>query len=146
MRTLDDVEKKCARSLDAELLSADQTFAYTSTVRGRIAHSLEQIIYRDGEEGVIKELETIPVLLKTLADQDRAQNAIVSAKLRKQETETDMEVARIISDALAAEESVRAIPEDITAPPPIPEDMQALLSHEILPTELKTNPMDFEGE
>lgn len=146
LMTLDDVANNVARSLDAELASADRTFAHTSSIRARLARSLENIVYKDGETSVEGSLDVVPILLKTLSDQDRAQNAIVSSKLRKQETETSQETARIISDALAAEESVRAIPDDITAPPPIPEEMVALLSEKILPTELKTNPMDFSGE
>ena len=146
LRTLDDVGKNVSRSLDAELANADRTFDYTSTVRGRLARSLENIIYKDGESSVEASLEVVPVLLKALSDQDRAQNAIVSSKLRRQETETAQETARIISDALAAEESVRAIPDDITAPPPIPKEMESLIFEKIKPTELKTNPMDFSGE
>lgn len=145
--TIEDVGARVARSLDAEFLSMDITFEQTSSVRSRLASALEARILRDnGGEEFDKHIDLVPVLLKTLSDQDRAQNAVVSAKLRKQENATAIEASRIISDALAAEESVRAIPSDISAPPPIPEELVQLIAPTIKSTELKTDPMDFTGE
>lgn len=143
LKTLSDVEIGISRSLDAELFFMDRTHAQTSSIRGRIAHSLEKTIFKDGEDAIEGKLDIIPILLKTLADQDRAQAGVVSAKLRKQEGASVLEAAKIISDSLAAEESVREIPDDITAPPPIPAEMEQLILAKIKPTELKTNPMDF---
>lgn len=143
LKTIDDVSVGVSRSLEAELFSMDRTFEHTSAVRGKLAHALETIIFSEGGANFGKNIEMVPILLKTLSDQDRAQNAVVSAKLRKQETATALEAAKIISDSLASEEKVRPIPGDITAVPQIPQELEKLLSDGIKDTELKTNPMDF---
>lgn len=144
--TPQDVQVRVSRSLDAELVSLDDTFAVTSQIRTRVARTLEQRLFADGGgEEFSKNIELVPILLKALSDQDRAQVSVVSAKLRKQENATAIESARIISDALAMEEKVRAIPDDITAVPEIPAELELLIEADIKDTELKTNPMDFSG-